>query len=157
MKINSTEVKNLEPIQTIAVHHLGDYSGITAAFEKLGQWAAENDYWAKGPRMAGVYHDNPAEVPADTLRSSACLEQLDGMEPAEGMERYPISGGKYLVMNAEVTMAEYGDAWCKIYAAGAEKGLEFDTRDHYELYIGAVDGTQGEDAPWIVEFRVPVK
>ena len=157
MKINSTEIKSLEPIKTIALNHVGDYQGISAAFQKLGEWAGLNGYWAKGPRMAGIYHDNPAEVPAEKLRSSACLEDMGGMEPGPAMERYETSGGKYLVMNAEVTMAEYGEAWRKIYAAAAQQGLECDTRDHYELYISCVDGTQGDDAPWIVEFRVPVK
>ena len=157
MKINNTEIKNLEPIKTIALHHIGDYSDIGAVFQKLGEWAGKNGFWAKGPRMAGIYHDNPAEVSVEKLRSSACLEDMGGMEPAEGMERYEISGGKYLVMTAEVTMAEYGEAWCKIYAAIAEQGLECDDRDQYELYVSCVDSTQGDDAPWIVEFRVPVK
>lgn len=157
MKINSTEVKNLDPIKTIAIHHKGDYSGISAAFQKLGEWAGANGYWAKGPRMAGIYHDNPSEVPAAELRSSACLEDMGGMEPAEGMDRYEISGGKYFVMTAEVSMAEYGEAWQRAYGAVVAEGLECDTRDHYELYISCVDGTQGDDAPWIVEFRVPVK
>lgn len=38
MKINSTEIKNLEPIRTIAISHVGDYSGICSAFEKLAAW-----------------------------------------------------------------------------------------------------------------------
>lgn len=157
MKIINTEVKNLETISTFAIHHTGDYREIGMAFKKIDEWAGANDYWTKGPRMAGVYHDNPAEVPAEKLRSSACLEDMGGMEPTEGMERYEISGGKYLVMTAEVIMAEYGEAWCKVYTAVVERGLEFDSRDQYELYISCVDSTQGEDAPWVVEFRVPVK
>lgn len=157
MKTNSIEVKEIEPIKTIAISHVGDYSGIGNAFQKISEWAGKNGYWAKAPRMAGVYHDNPCEVPAEKRRSSACLEDMGGMEPEPGMECYEISGGKYLVMNAEVKMADYSDAWMKIYAAIEEKGLECDTRDHYELYISCVDSTQGDDAPWIVEFRVPVK
>ncbi len=157
MKINSIEISNLEPLKTIALQHTGDYSGIGAAFQKIGEWAGRNNYWALGPRMAGVYHDDPATVPADKLRSSACLEALPGMEPGAGMSFYEIGGGKYLVMNAEVTMAEYGEAWQKVDAEVAKRGLECDTRDHYELYISCVDTTQGDDAPWIVAFCVPVK
>lgn len=157
MKINNTEIKNLEPIKTVAILHIGDYSGIAAAFEKLGAWAGANNLWAKGPGMAGVYHDDPSKVSVEKLRSHACLEDLGGAELLEGMERYTISGGKYFVMNAEVKMSEYGDAWCKAYAAVIEKGYAFDDRDQYELYISCVDSTQGEDAPWIVEFCIPVK
>jgi predicted DNA-binding transcriptional regulator YafY len=157
MKINNIEVRNLEPVKVIALNHTGEYSGICVAFEKLGEWAGRNNYWDKGPRMIGIYHDDPSTVPAQQLRSSACLEDVGGMKPDAEMVNYTVSGGKYLVMNAEVTMAEYGEAWHKIYGAVRERGLMEDARDHYELYISCVDSTQGDDAPWLVEFRVPVK
>ena len=157
MKVNSIEIKTLEPINVIALHHTGPYSGIGAAFEKLAAWAGARNYWALGPRMVGIYHDDPAGVAPEKMRSSACLEAMPGMEPGEGMERCTVSGGKYLVMNAEVVMAEYGEAWQKIDAEVVARGLECDARDHYELYVSCVDATQGNDAPWIVEFRVPVK
>lgn len=157
MKTNSIEVRNLEPIETIAIHHTGDYSGIGAAFNRLAEWATAGGYWAKGPRMVGIYHDDPATTSPAQMRSTAALEDKGGMTPATGMERYTVSGGKYLVLTAEVVMSEYGAAWQKIDTEVLERGLSHDTRDHYELYISAVDGTQGMDAPWIVEFRVPVK
>ncbi len=157
MKINSIEIKNLESIETMALHHTGDYSGIGKAFEKLAAWAGTNNYWRLNPRMLGIYHDDPRSVAPEKRRSSAALEAMPGMEPGQGMERYTVSGGKYLVMNAEVVMAEYGEAWCVIENEVAERGLEYDDRDHYELYISCVDSTQGHDAPWIVEFCVPVK
>jgi predicted DNA-binding transcriptional regulator YafY/DNA gyrase inhibitor GyrI len=157
MKINSIEIQEVEPIKVIALTHIGEYSGIGGAFSRLGGWAGANNYWAKEPRMIGIYHDDPSSVAPEKLRSSACLEEMPGLEPGEGMSRYAVSGGKYLVMNAEVTMAEYGAAWQKIYAEIGTRGLVCDGRDHYELYISCVDSTQGYDAPWIVEFRVPVK
>jgi DNA gyrase inhibitor GyrI len=157
MKINSTEIKNLEPIKTIAISHIGDYSGIGKAFEKLVAWAGANNLWAASPKMAGVYHDHPKEVPVDKLRSEACLEDLSDIKPGEGMQHYTITGGKYFVMQVEVTMAEYNDAWNKVYVILHEQGHEIDTRDHYELYVSCVSDTQDADAPWIVELRIPVK
>ena len=157
MKIISTEIESLEPIQTVSIEHIGDYSGIAGAFEKLGIWASANNLWAKGPRMAGVYHDNPMCVPAEQLHSRACLEEVAWMELAEGMERYSISGGKYFVMTVVVQMAEYGEAWHKAYTAFIERGFEFDARDNYELYVSCEDGTQGDNAPWTVKLCIPVK
>jgi predicted DNA-binding transcriptional regulator YafY len=157
MKIDSIELKNLEPVEVIALTHTGNYSGIGSAFEKLAAWAGANDYWALGPRMIGIYHDDPATVAPEKLRSSACLEAISGMEPGPGMSRRTVAGGRYLEMTAEVVMAEYGAAWEKIDAEVAARGLEYDARDHYELYISAVDAAQGDEAPWIVSFRVPVK
>ncbi len=157
MKINRIEVKTLSPIEVISIQHVGPYSGIGEAFGKLAAWAGANNHWSKGPRMIGIYHDDPTATAPEKLRSSACLEAKEGMEPAAGMTRYTVSGGKYLVMNAEVTMAEYGEAWQAIDAEVGKRGLQDDNRDHYELYIGSIDGTQGYDVPWIVEFCVPVK
>ena len=158
MKILSTEIKNLEPIKTIAVSHVGDYSGIAGAFERIGAWAGANNLWAAAPRMAGVYHDDPMKTPVEALRSKACLEDISGIELGEGMLHYEITGGKYFVMQVEIIMAEYGDAWEKAYAAFDEKKYNYDdTRDHYELYVSCVGDTQDPDAPWIVDMCIPVK
>ncbi len=157
MKINSTEIKNLEAIKTIALTHIGEYSGIAGAFEKLGAWAAANNLWAAGPKMAGIYHDDPSRTPAEKLRSDACLEDLSGIEPGEGMHRHTIAAGKYFVMQVEVTMSEYGEAWQKAYATFNEKGYTYDNRDHYELYVSCAGDTQNPDAPWIVDLCIPAK
>lgn len=157
MKINSTEIKNVEAIKTIAISHIGDYSGIGKAFEKLAAWAEANNLWAASPKMAGVYHDNPKDTPTEKLRSEACLEDFSGIEPGEGMHRYTISGGKFFVMQVEVTMSEYGEAWQKAYMTFNEKGYTYDMRDHYELYISCAGNTQDNDAPWIVDLCIPMK
>lgn len=157
MKINSIEIKNLESIKTIAISHVGEYSGIAGAFEKLAAWAGAHNLWAAAPKMAGVYQDDPANTPTEKLRSKACLEDLSGIEPGAGMQHYTISGGKYLVMQYEVTMAEYGEAWQKAYAVFKERGYECDNRDHYELYVSCAGDTQDADAPWVVNLCIPMK
>ena len=157
MKINSTEIENLEPIKTIALSHTGDYSGIGNLFGKLAAWADANNLWAASPKMAGIYHDDPMTTPVEKLRSEACLEDLSGIEPGEGMQHYTISGGKYFVMQVEVTMEEYNEAWQNVYTILKEKGYECDMRDHYELYIDCTGDMQDPNVPWIVDLRIPVK
>ncbi len=159
MKINSTEIKNLEPIKTIAVSHVGEYSGIAGAFEKLAAWAGANNLWAASPKMVGVYHDDPMHTPAEKLRSEACLENVSGIEPGEGMKEYAVSGGKYFVMQVEVTMSEYAEAWKEAYSTFLQKEYEFenDMRDHYELYVSCAGDTQDANAPWVVNLCIPMK
>lgn len=157
MKIISTEIKNLEPIKTISIPHVGAYSGIGEAFEKLGAWAGANNLWVATPKMVGVYHDDPMHTPVEKLRSNACLEDISGTEPGEGMERYVISGGKYFVMQVEVVMSEYGEAWKKAYIAFNEKGCEYDMRDHYEIYVSCAGDIQDPDAAWVVDLCIPAK
>lgn len=157
MKINSKEIKNLEAIRTIAISHIGDYSGIGSVFEKLAAWAGANNLWAASPKMAGVYHDNPMDTPVEKLRSEACLEKLSDIELGEGMKHYEITGGKYFVMQVEVTMSEYGEAWKEAYISFNKEGYEYDVRDHYELYVSCTGDIQDADAPWIVDLCIPVK
>lgn len=157
MKINSTETKNLTEIKTVAITHIGNYSGIAGAFEKLAAWATANQLWAKSPRMAGVYLDDPCNTPEDKLRSKACLEDLSEIILQEGMEYYTIGGGKYFVMQVEVKMSEYFEAWKKAYTTFNEKGLQYDTRDHYELYVSCKGDIQDPDAPWVVDMCIPMK
>jgi len=157
MKILSIEMKNLEPIPTLAIAHTGDYSGIGGVFMKLAAWASANNLWAAAPRMAGVYHDDPMHIPVEKLHSKACLEDVSGVEPGEGMQRYTITGGKYFVMQVEVAMSEYGQAWQKAYTAFMEKGHECDLRDHYELYVSCAGDAQDTESPWVVDLCIPAK
>lgn len=157
MKIISTEIKNLDPIKTIALEHVGAYSGAGAAFEKLCIWAEANNLWANEPKMAGVYHDDPSNTPTEKLRSKACIEDLSGVTPSEEMQHYTISGGKYFVMQVELTMPECWEAWQKAYATFNEKGCEYDLRDHYDIYLACTGDMNDPNAPWIVNMCIPTK
>ena len=157
MRIISTEIKNLEPIKTIAVSHKGDYTAMGTAFEKLCMWAGENNLWNAAPKMAGVYHDDPANTAVENLRSEACIEDLAGTELGEDMKQYAISGGKYFVMEAELSMTECWEAWQQAYAAFNEKGYEYDMRDHYDIYLSCTGNMEDPDANWIVNMCIPAK
>lgn len=157
MKINSTEIRNLEQMKTIALSHVGEYNGIAGAFEKLAAWADAHNLWADAPKTAGVYHDDPMHTPADKLCSEACIENISGIQPGEGMKEYIISGGKYFVMQVEVTMSEYTAAWQKAYTTFNEQGYEYDARDHFELYLSCAAANEDPNAPWIVDLCIPMK
>lgn len=157
MKIISTEVKNLDAFKTIAIPHVGEYSGIAQAFNKLFTWAGENNLLQTIPQSAGVYLDDPANTPVDKLRSKACLEDHPTIELAEGMERYTISGGKYFVMQVQVVMSKYQEAWLKAYSTFNEQGYEYDVRDHYELYVSYDGNPCDENTVWTTDLCIPMK
>jgi len=157
MKIFSAEIKNLEPIKTIAISHIGDYSGLCEPFEKLGIWAETNNLWAAAPKMMGVYHDDPSNTPIEKLRSKACIEDLSGIKPGEEMKQYTINGGKYFVMQVEISMSECWDAWKKAYETFDEKGYEYDQKDHYDIFLSCTGDIENPDAPWVVNLCIPAK
>lgn len=157
MKIISTEIKNLEPVKTITLSHIGDYAHIENTFGILAAWAVANNLWDANPKVLGVYHDDPMNTPVEKLRSEACIEDLSGIQPGEGMYHYTISGGKYFVMRFEVTMAEYGEAWKQVYVSFNEKGYECDERDHFELYGPVPENPGDENSTWEVDICIPMK
>lgn len=157
MEIINKGVRELAPMQTIAITHFGDYAGIGNAFEQLAAWAGKHNLWANLPKMGGVYHDDPATTPTEQLQSEAFLENLSGIEPGEGMKHYLLSGGKYFVLQVKITMAEYGKAWEEAFGLFKESGYVPDSRDHYELYVSCAGNIQDADAPWIVDLCLPLK
>lgn len=157
MKTISEEIKTLEPINTIAVSHKGEYSGICGAFEKLCTWATANNLWNASPKMAAVYHDDPSTTATEDLRSDACLENLSNIDLGEGMHPYTISGGKYFVTQVEVLMSEYTEAWQKAYTTFNEKGYAYDDRDHHERYISCKGDNHDPNAAWVVDLCIPMK
>lgn len=155
MKLNTIEVKQMAEITTAACDHVGPYSEICGAFDKLMTWAAPLGLLKGKVEMIGIYHDDPALVAPEKLRSKACLV-VTGNAATEGdVKPYTITGGKYLVVVAELTMTEFEEVWSKLYEILEEKGLECDNRDHYEWYLNNPEETP--DAIWQVSFHVPVK
>jgi len=157
MKINRTEIENLEPIKTFAISHIGNYADLCGPFEKLGIWAVENKLWTPTSKMMGVYHDDPSNTPVEKLRSEACLEDISGIEPGKGIKQYIISGGKYFVMQVEISMSECWDAWKKAYDIFNEKGYEYDQRDHYDIFLSCTGDMEDINAPWVVNLCIPAK
>lgn len=155
MKVNNVKVKQLSELNTAACGHVGPYSGICSAFGKLAAWAGPRGLLTPDTAMIGIYHDCPTSTPVEKLRSDACLVLKDEVAVEGEIRHYTISGGKYAVVRAEVTMAEFCDAWNKAYERVVEQGLECDCRDHYELYVN----NPGDDsnAIWVIDLCIPVK
>lgn len=157
MKIITTEVKELDPIKTVSVSHVGDYMLIYKAFDKVFSWAETNNLWTGSPKMMGVYQDDLNKTPIQELRSKACLEDQKGTQLDEGMEHYTISGGKYFVCKVEVMFPEYPSAWQKAYSLFNEKSYEYDSRDHYELYVSCAGDPRDEATLWEADLCIPMK
>ncbi len=155
MNINNIDIKNLEELHVAAVAHIGTYHQIGKAFETLAAWAVPQGLMVNQPCMLAIYHDDPSKIPAEQLRSDACLVVPSTTEINGNVRPYTVSGGKYLVVNAQLTMSEFGDVWCKVYKIAEEKGLKCDDRDHYELYLN--NPGESPDALFLIDICIPVK
>jgi AraC family transcriptional regulator len=68
----NAQVTQLAPIRIIMLRHTGPYEQTSLAFEKLFGWVEAQNVPIL--RTIGIYWDNPEFVPADKLRSAACVE-----------------------------------------------------------------------------------
>lgn len=102
--INPIRIENIEAIKVYSVRHIGDYSKIGTAFEKLMQWAYKNKIKNKKNLMGkdafsyGIAYDNPHIIDVEKLRSDACINNTDDtVEIEDGIYKQNILGGKYAV------------------------------------------------------------
>jgi AraC family transcriptional regulator len=122
--------------QAVAVLHLGPYTQIGPAFERLGTWAKTNIGSVTGPPLA-LFLDDPEVTPPDQLRSYAALPVAQDLaldETAE-VERIPVAGGRCAVAVHVGSYAGLGQAWQEFMAAVAADGLHPDgSRPSFEVY-----------------------
>ncbi|RYG36269.1 hypothetical protein EON81_10270 [bacterium] len=66
------QVIQMDPIRVVMLRHVGPYEGLSDSFETLYNWVEKHGVPAG--RMIGIYWDNPEFVPANQLKSAACVE-----------------------------------------------------------------------------------
>lgn len=70
------EIRHHPARRLACIAHQGPYITIGRAFEKLGATLAARGLLDQCDKMIGVYHDSPADIPADKLRSHAGFQVL---------------------------------------------------------------------------------
>jgi len=85
----------LPRLRVAAISHHGDYQLTTHAFERLMTIAATTGLLTPATRTFGIYHDDPASVPEDALRSTACLTVPETWSPGGEVAEMQIEGGRY--------------------------------------------------------------
>ncbi len=79
----TVEVKEMPEMHVAYYRHVGSYSGVAEAFDKLMRWAGPRGLLQfPKTRMLGVYHDDPEITDPSRLRSSACITVPEGTEVA---------------------------------------------------------------------------
>jgi AraC family transcriptional regulator len=76
----NVELRDFAGVRLAGRRHIGPYMAIGKSFEQLFAWAGPRGLVGPATRCLAIYHDNPADVPADRLRSDACLSISAGVE-----------------------------------------------------------------------------
>jgi AraC family transcriptional regulator len=80
----------------LAIAHYGDYMGIGAAFGRLYEVAIAHGLLSPETVSLGIYYSDTESVPADQLRSHACLTVPPTFTtPPDGCELLDLPGGEF--------------------------------------------------------------
>lgn len=108
-------IRELSPVRVAALAHRGPYMGIGAAFERLAAWAGPRGLLEPGARSFGLYYDDPESVPADRLRSDACIAVGPEVRGEGEIRILEIAGGTHAVLRHQGPYAELEQAYRRLY------------------------------------------
>jgi AraC family transcriptional regulator len=109
-------IRKIAPIALVGVRHTGSYMQISKAFEMLFGTLYARGLAEPQMRMIGVYFDDPDLVPAEQLRSIACVacDSTIAIEPP--LEALSLDGGEYAVLRHKGPYADMHKAYQWLYA-----------------------------------------
>lgn len=109
-------IETLPDRRLAALPHHGAYTGIGATCQALGDRVGALGLW---PRVAGpmicLYHDDPAAVPVNDLRSHAGLPVADHDPLPEGFDDLRLPGGRCAVLTLTGPYTGIPAAWAWLY------------------------------------------
>jgi AraC family transcriptional regulator len=150
------EIKTLPAMRLATVPHKGPYHEIGPAFGTLGSVAGPAGLFAQpGAMMMGIYKDDPTKVPADQLRSAACVVIPEGVAMPAGLVEDRIDSGQYACL---VHMGSYEGlpgAWKKMRDALGSSAVRRRQAPACEIYWN--DPSRVKPAELKTEICVPIE
>lgn len=120
----------------IAVPHKGSYMGIGKAFESLFGTLYARGLFRPGMQMIGIYLDDPSLVPAEDLRSFACVSAGEDISADAPLVRQHLDGGTYAVLRHKGPYADMHLAYQWLYESWLPaSGREIRDTVMFERYI----------------------
>ena len=151
----NVQVVNQPAIRVASVRHIGAYTEVSEAFERLGPIAAEAGLFAPGVVMLGLYHDDPRTTPEAKLRSDAAISLREGAQAPAGTIEQTVPAGSYAKLTYTGPYTGLPDAWQELMAGVPTQGAQPADGVSYELYVNDPTDTAPEDL--VTEIYVTVR
>ncbi len=148
------EIVNQPSMRVAAVRHIGPYTEVSEAFERLSKIAGEAGLFAPGVLMLGLYHDDPNTIPANELRSDAALTIGDGVKSPDGTAEMTVPAGRYAKLVYTGPYSGLPGAWGEVTSWVQKGGEKMTASMSYELYLNDPTDTAPEDL--ITEIYLPL-
>ncbi|RAP40334.1 hypothetical protein BYZ73_16125 [Rhodovulum viride] len=128
------EIRKMSPLTRFGLPHRGPYPGIGATFLRLGHLFDASGLPGQVVLRAGVYHDAPARVAPDRMRSHACCGFGAEIWMPLAFDRIVIEGGRSAVMTYSGPYSGLAAAWAWLYAESLPAGESPAAAPPHEIY-----------------------
>ncbi|WP_322010739.1 GyrI-like domain-containing protein [Paraburkholderia sp. J12] len=118
MQASDVKIVTLQPMDLLAVEHIGPYPKIGDAYATLAQWLGQRNVSTAGSTLVGIFYDDPDRVEASKLRSKAAIQLAEpsSVAPASPVQRMALRGGKHAVLLHKGPYEGLKAAWMGLYA-----------------------------------------
>ncbi len=144
-------LKTTEKMILVCLEHTGSYDRMGEVFARMGEYAAQK---ALTGDVVGIYYDNPAQVPAEQLRSEIGIAVPQGTVPDSGYNLLEIPEQKVVYAILRGPYGEIAKEYPYMMQWIEEKGYQA-SGPLMEIYLEA-----GPDIPpeeLVTEVRIPIK
>ncbi|UCG47280.1 MAG: AraC family transcriptional regulator [Phycisphaerales bacterium] len=145
-KTMDVRVEHLEPMRVAFVRHVGPYSQVGKAWEKLCARLGREGLLAGGTRFVGVCYDDPEVTAPEKLRYDACVTVDEDFEAEGEVGVQTICGGEYAVVTHFGPYEDLGRTYGQLYGRWMpQNGRQPRSEPCLEFYLNDPDGTDPED------------
>jgi AraC family transcriptional regulator len=152
----NAQLTQLAPIPVVMLRHTGSYDGVGPVFDQLWGWVTSNSVPVQ--RTIGIYWDDPDEVPANKLRSAACVEVPLGYQVTNNgglpIELQYIAGGAYVTTRFVGPYEKLAPVWSELTRYCGQIGREISDNPAFEVYVNDASDTPADQL--ITELYMPV-
>jgi AraC family transcriptional regulator len=134
--MHDVRIEERPAFRLASVPHSGRYTEIGAAFDRVGAWLGARGLIDANSRWIGIYHDDPAQVPVERLRSEACCTVGPAVGPDETVRIVGIAGGRHAVLRFKGPYSELEGAYRWLFGTWLPaSGEEAADRPCHEEYL----------------------
>ena len=151
----TVEIADLAPVRVAAIRHVGPYTDIGSAFQRLYIWGTSRGLMTPATRTIGIYHDDPTSTKEEALRSDACMTVGPDVDGDETVSIVDIPGGHHATMIHKGPYAELVGAYKWLYGTWLpSSGQEPADRPCLEIYLNNPQNVPPEE--WLTQICMPL-
>ncbi len=155
--MDEVSIREEPALRLAAMAHQGPYTGIGAVFEDLMRWGQGRGLVGPETRFIALFLDDPDRVPAERLRSNACMTVPEGVATRGEGVRIIFPGAQRLAVTVfRGPYAELPATYARVRAWLAAQGLEENRFEPCrEEYLN--DCRTLPPAEWLTKVMVPLR